>query len=70
MEKLVLVPYDKYQRMLKMKRDSSGDEQIQSAQSGSKKKRKGKTTVARPPPGKRDISMSKKTDKFMDWISF
>ena len=82
MEKLVLVPYDKYQRMLKMKRDSSGEEQIQSAQvtkpkvmplspkSGNKKKRKGKTTVARPPPGKRDISTSKKTDKFMDWISF
>ena len=63
MEKLVLVPYDQYQMMLKMRRDSSGEEQIQSAQdtkpkvmplspkSGSKK-RKGKTTVARPPPGK------------------
>ena len=81
MEKLVLIAYDKYQRMLNMKHDFSGVEQIQSAQvtkpkvmrlspkSGSKKKRKGKN-VARPPPGKRDISTSKKTYKFMDWISF
>ena len=64
MEKLVLLPYDKYQRMLVALGDSAKRETIP------------KVSVY-PPPGKRDTSPLKrspstqwKSEVGIDWISF
>ena len=81
MEKLVLIPYDKYQRMLNTPHDYQVEEQktkkesvmTPTKQSDIKSKKKRKLTdivVKPPPPGKRDTTANLKTDKFMDWISF
>ena len=78
----MLIPYDKYQRMLNIKQDYQVDEQktkkesvmTPTKQSDIKSKKKRKLTdivvVKPPPPGKRDMTANLKTDKFRDWISF
>lgn len=79
MEKLVLIPYDKYQRMQARTRgptenkhgDSSSTQLVRettiSKRSVPKKKKK-QIVVTPPPPGKRDTHT--KTDPVIDWISF
>lgn len=89
MEKLVLIPFDKYQRMQEGTHcpaedkhgESSSTQSIKPAKettiskrsvlkSRDKKKKKKQIVVAPPPPGKRDTHTDKKTDPFIDWISF
>lgn len=77
MEKLVLIPYDKYQRMQARTRgptednhgDSSSTQSVRETtiSKGSVSKKK-QIVVTPPPPGKRDKHT--KTDPFRDWISF
>lgn len=83
MEKLVLVPYLKYQRMLEMTQQpkTSGDSAKITPAPKKKTKRKAvdsdEITVTAPPPGKRDKPPrrradmeSRKSNAFRDWISF
>lgn len=79
MEKLVLIPYDKYQRMQARTRGPTEDKHGDSSSTQSAretpiskpsvpKKKKKQIVVTPPPPGKRDTHT--KTDPFIDWISF
>lgn len=75
MEKLVLIPYDKYQRMQERTRgptedthDDSSARETSIPKSSVPKKKKKQRVVTPPPPGKRDTHT--KTDPFIDWISF
>ena len=75
MEKLVLVPYVKYQRMLEMTHhpktsEDSGTSDANISPTLKKKKKKNKRkvvdsdeiTVTAPPPGKRDIPPGRRAD--------